>query len=64
MISADMPINDVMRRHPRTEVVFTRHFGIECAGCPAQAFESIALACRLHDADLKTVLDDLNAVTK
>ncbi len=61
MISADMLINNVMRHHPRTEAVFTRHFGVGCAGCPAQAFESIALACRIHDADLKTVLDDLNA---
>ncbi len=62
MISADMLINNVMRHYPRTEVVFTKYFGIGCAGCPAQAFESIALACRIHDADLKTVLDDLNAV--
>lgn len=63
-ISADMLINNVMRRHPRTETVFARHFGVGCAGCPAQAFESIALACRIHDADLKTVLDDLNTAVK
>ena len=61
MISAEMLINNVMRHHPRTEAVFTRHFGVGCAGCPAQAFESIALACRIHDADLKTILDELNA---
>jgi hybrid cluster-associated redox disulfide protein len=61
-ISADMLINNVMRDYPRTQVVFTRYFGPACTGCPAQAFESIALACRIHDADLKTVLDDLNAM--
>lgn len=53
--TADMPVDDVMRRWPSTIRVFL-DFRMRCVGCPIAAFHSIDEACEEHDVDASVFL--------
>lgn len=48
--TAEMPVDDVMRRWPSTIRVFL-DFRMKCVGCPIAAFHSIDEACAEHEVD-------------
>lgn len=59
-VTADMPMGEILRRHPETAPVLV-DCGMHCLGCPASQAESLAEACRVHGLDVQTVLIRLNA---
>ena len=61
VITADMPIGDVIQKYPNTVEVFFRH-GLGCIGCAAANFENIAQGCMAHGIDADALVKDLNAM--
>ena len=43
---------------------FFYEIGMHCLGCPASSGESIIQACEVHNADVDTLLEKLNAYIK
>ena len=58
-ITKEMPIGDVVRAHPETIEVFSKH-GLHCIGCAVAAFESIAEGATVHGIDIDALIADLN----
>jgi hybrid cluster-associated redox disulfide protein len=58
-ITKEMPIGDVVRKHPETVPVFMKH-GLHCIGCAVAAFESIAEGAAAHGIDVEALVTDLN----
>ena len=58
-IKSDMPISDVVRKHPETIPVFMKH-GLHCIGCAVAAFESIAEGAAAHGIEVDALMNDLN----
>lgn len=58
-ITKDMPIGDVVIKHPETAEVFMKH-GLHCLGCAIAQFESIEQGCQVHGIDANKLVDDLN----
>jgi hybrid cluster-associated redox disulfide protein len=58
-ITKEMPIGDVVRAHPETIEVFSKH-GLHCIGCAVAAFESIAEGASVHGIDIEALITDLN----
>ena len=58
-ITKEMPIGDVVRAHPETIEVFSKH-GLHCIGCAVAAFESIAEGASVHGIDIDALVADLN----
>ena len=59
-ITKDMPIGDVVKGHPQTIEVFSKH-GLHCIGCAVAAFESIGEGATVHGIDIDALITDLNA---
>ena len=59
VITADMPIGDVVRQYPRTINVFLRH-GLMCVGCAVARFEDIRQGAQAHGIDVDALIEDLN----
>ena len=59
VITADMPIGDVVRQYPRTINVFLRH-GLMCVGCAVARFENIRQGAQAHGIDVDALIEDLN----
>lgn len=59
-ITAEMPIGDVVRKHPESIAVFFNH-GLHCIGCQVAAYESIAQGAAAHGIDVEALVDELNA---
>ena len=53
-LTADMMVDDVMRRWPATIRVFL-DFRMGCVGCPIATFHSVDEACREHSIDRGSV---------
>jgi len=60
VITAEMPIGDVVRKHPESIAVFFNH-GLHCIGCQVAAYESIAQGAAAHGIDVETLVNELNA---
>lgn len=60
-ISAEMTIEDVVKKYPETIPVFFKH-GLACVGCHAAAYENIEQGAAVHGMDLDKLMEDLNAV--
>ena len=58
-IKSDMPISEVVRKHPETIPVFMKH-GLHCIGCAVAAFESIAEGATAHGIEVDALMNDLN----
>lgn len=58
-ITKDMPIGEVIQKHPEAFEVFTKH-GLHCIGCAMSHFENIEQGASAHGIDVKKLVDDLN----
>ncbi len=58
-ITKAMPIGDVVRQHPETIEVFSKH-GLHCIGCAVASFESIEEGAVAHGIDTEALIADLN----
>jgi hybrid cluster-associated redox disulfide protein len=54
-LTAEMIVDDVMRRWPSTIRVFL-DFRMRCVGCPIASFHSIDEACAEHGVDATALL--------
>jgi len=63
MPTAEMTVNEVMRRWPPTIRVFL-DFRMRCVGCPIAAFHSIDEACEEHDVDVEAFLPKILEASK
>jgi hybrid cluster-associated redox disulfide protein len=59
-IAPELPVDEVMRRWPRTIRIFL-DFGFGCVGCPIACFHTVEEASREHRADLEAFVTALNA---
>ena len=57
-----MLIGEVMDEYPGTEAVFKKYFGKGCSECPGSRVEDIDFGSTMHNADIETVLKELNEV--
>lgn len=58
-ITAEMKIDNVVRRYPETVGVFSR-YGVGCLGCSAAEYDDIAYGARVHGLNLEQLLRELN----
>jgi hybrid cluster-associated redox disulfide protein len=58
-ITAELMVDDVMRRWPATIAVFAHHRML-CIGCVVGPYHRVDEACAEHDIDLARFLADLN----
>ncbi len=64
MITKNMPIGEVVEKHPETIPVFLHH-GLMCFGCAIARFEDIEQGAAAHGIDVDALVKDLNeAVSK
>lgn len=57
-----MLIGEVIEEYPGTEAVFKKYFGKGCSECPGSKVEDIDFGSTMHNADLETVLKELNEI--
>jgi len=62
-ITKEMPIGEVLQKHPETFEVFSEH-GLHCVGCAIAHFENIQQGAEAHGIDVKKLVDDLNKKIK
>ena len=60
IITKNMPIGEVVQKHPEAIPVFMEH-GLMCFGCAAARFENIEQGALAHGIDVETLVQDLNA---
>lgn len=63
MITKDMIIADVIRRHPETIEVF-RKFGLSCMECQIADLEEVEHGAGVHQVDPDELLRELNRVVQ
>lgn len=59
MITRDMTIEEVIRRHPETIPVF-RKFGLDCMECQIASFEAVEHGAGVHRVDVEKLMEELN----
>ncbi|TAN63758.1 DUF1858 domain-containing protein [bacterium] len=64
IVTKDMIIAEVIKRHPQTEKVFKKHFGNGCFTCPGSKNEDIAFGAMMHNVDTELVMQELNDAVK
>jgi hybrid cluster-associated redox disulfide protein len=62
-ITADLLVDDVMRKWPVTIRVFLS-YKMHCVGCPIACFHTVEEACREHGTDHVRLLADLRAAAE
>ncbi|OGP13904.1 MAG: hypothetical protein A2052_00290 [Deltaproteobacteria bacterium GWA2_54_12] len=62
MITKEMLIGEVIEEYPGTEAVFKKYFGKGCSECPGSRVEDIDFGSTMHNADIETVLKELNEI--
>jgi hybrid cluster-associated redox disulfide protein len=63
MITRDMTIEEVVRRHPETIPVF-RKFGLDCMDCQIAAFEAVEHGAGVHRVNVEKLMEELNRAIK
>lgn len=63
MITRDMTIEEVIRRHPETIPVF-RRFGLDCMDCQIAQFEALEHGAGVHRVDVEKLLAELNGALR
>jgi len=58
-ITKDMPIGQIVQKHPETIAVFFQH-GLGCVGCAAAHFENLEQGAMAHGIDIDTLVKALN----
>ncbi len=59
-ITEETIIGEVMERYPGSVEVFRKYFGKGCYTCPGSRVEDISFGATMHNADVGTVLRELN----
>jgi hybrid cluster-associated redox disulfide protein len=62
LITKEMLIGEVIEEYPGTEAVFKKYFGKGCSECPGSKVEDIDFGSTMHNADIETVLKELNEI--
>ena len=62
MITKEMTITQILRRHPETLPVFQR-YGLDCYECQNAEFEQLEHGATVHKIDLETLILELNRHT-
>ena len=57
-----MVIGEVIEEYPGTAAVFKKYFGKGCSDCPGSKVEDIDFGSTMHNADIDTVLKELNEI--
>ncbi len=52
-------IGEVISNYPKSTEVFQKYFGDGCFDCPGQSYESIDMACRIHNVDPEQFLKEI-----
>jgi len=60
MITKDMTIAEILRRHPETFPVFER-YGLDCYDCQVADFEQLEHGANVHKVDIDLLLAELNS---
>jgi len=63
MITREMTIEEVVRRHPETIAVF-RKFGLDCMDCQIAAFEAVEHGAGVHHVDVEKLMEELNKAVR
>lgn len=58
-LNLNILIGDVIKRYPESRDTFQKYFGDGCFDCPGQEYESIDMACRMHNVDPDQFLKEL-----
>lgn len=58
-IAKDMPIGEIITKHPETFEVFVKN-GLHCVGCAAASFESLEQGAQAHGIDPEKLVRELN----
>ncbi len=58
-ITKDMPIGQIVQKHPETIAVFLQ-YGLGCVGCAAAHFENLEQGAKAHGIDIDTLTKALN----
>lgn len=62
-ITKEMPIGEIVKKHPETVEVFMKN-GLHCIGCAAAHFENLAQGCEAHGLDTGKMVEELNKAVK
>lgn len=62
LITKEMVIGEVIEEYPGTDAVFKKYFGKGCSDCPGSKVEDIDFGSTMHNADIDTVLRELNDI--
>jgi len=62
-ITKDMPLSEVVAKHPETIEVFLDH-GMGCFGCGAAQFETVEQGAQAHSIDVDKLISELNKKIK
>ncbi|HNR96289.1 MAG: hypothetical protein BWY10_01582 [Chloroflexi bacterium ADurb.Bin180] len=62
-ITKDMPIGEVVQKHPETVPVFLAH-GLMCFGCAIARFENVEQGALAHGINVDALIKDLNAAVQ
>jgi len=63
MITREMTIEEVIRRHPETIPVF-RKFGLDCMDCQIASVEALEHGAGVHHVNLEELLAELNGAVR
>ncbi len=58
-IDSNTLIGEIIANYPKATPVFQKHFGDGCFDCPGQSYESVDMACRIHNIDPAQFLVEL-----
>lgn len=62
MITKNMTIAEILRRHPETLPIFER-YGLDCFDCQIADYEELEHGASVHKVDIDTLLAELNNAT-
>lgn len=63
MITKDMTISEILRRHPETLPIFER-YGLDCFDCQIADYEELEHGASVHKVDIDALLAELNREAK
>jgi hybrid cluster-associated redox disulfide protein len=59
MITREMTIGDIIRRHPQTIAVFEK-YGLDCHDCQIADYEAVEHGASVHKVDIDQLIEELN----
>jgi len=59
VITKDMTISEILRRHPETLPIFER-YGLDCFDCQIADYEELEHGASVHKVDIDLLLTELN----